>query len=82
MIWHCWCGKEIQEMVTMAKDKEGNETHRIIADPDLSNPSNPCNPASRYWNVEHNQVFCGAEHMIRAQRIGYDLTQLEIAPND
>ena len=50
---------------------------RIVVEPDLSNPNNPCNPASHYWDVKHDQVYCSAEHMISAQKVGFDLSKVK-----
>ncbi len=57
-------------MVTMAEDENG-KPYRVVAVPDLTDPNNPSNPASLYWNVEHEQVFCKVLCSMEAHSHGY-----------
>lgn len=60
MSWDCTvCGKNVLQ--SRAFNDDGKE---LFGPPDLSTPLNLFNPASLYWNVEHDVVFCGARHSL------------------
>lgn len=70
-VWACsGCGFLEAQCICDLGDEQLKE---VFGDSNLADPNNLFNPDSRYWNVVHKMVFCGAVDSLVAHEKGYQI---------